>query len=328
MNVDQNLIWTAITNVLDGTASQDERQLVEKWLNESDVNQKIYATIANVGYFRNLGDLSEVKARLRQKLEHNIATLALRRKIRLYQSLAAASVVLLVVIGGWMFMNEKTSQLTASVETVTSNGCKSHITLSDGTVVALNSGSYLKYPSHFADGNREVELVGEAYFEVAKDKNHPFIVHSQDVQVRVLGTHFNVKSFPEDDKIVTTLLEGAVQLTTSGAKSTGVNQVLKPNQQLVFNKRSGKSDVRTVEAMLYASWKDNQYYFENERFSQIAHELERGYNMKIIIKNRALREETFSGTFEKKESFYRILDAMKLYRGFDYRVHQDTVSIY
>lgn len=327
MNEDQHSIWTEITNVLDGTATAAETRNVEKWLSESDVNQKIYATIANVGYFRNLGDLSEVKARIRQKLEYNIAALALRRKIRLYQSVAAAAVAVLLVVGGWMFMRQST-ETTAFVETATANGCKSQVTLSDGTVVALNSGSYLKYPSRFNDHTREVELVGEAYFEVAKDKKHPFIVRSHDIKVRVLGTHFNVKAYADDDKIITTLLEGAVQISSDGEETAKLNQLLKPNQQLVFDKRNGKTSLRNVEAPLYASWKDNQYYFENERFAQIAHELERGYNMKIIIKNRALREETFSGTFEKKESFYRILDAMKQHRGFDYRVHQDTVSIY
>ncbi|MDD2798835.1 MAG: FecR domain-containing protein [Bacteroidales bacterium] len=328
MSEENQHIWDAISSVLNDNATSHEIQLVEDWMKESEGNRKLYATIANIGFFRSMGDLQEIKERVRQKLENKIATKTLTRRVRMFQVLSAASVALLILMGSWMIVRKSIVEPVAIVETTIANGCKTTITLSDGTVVALNSGSTIQYPSHFNSNSREVKLVGEAYFEVAKDAKHPFVVHAQDMHVRVLGTHFNVKAYPEEDKITTTLLEGSVRVTKGRATSNLNSQLLVPNEQLIYNKTNSRMEIRKVDANLYASWKDNQYYFENERFSTIAKELERGYNMKIIINTASLRNETFSGTFEKKESFYRILDIMKKQRGFEYQIHEDTISIF
>ena len=136
-------------------------------------------------------------------------------------------------------------------------GGEYNLQLADGTKVYLNAGSSLRYPVRFTGKRREVTLSGEGYFEVAKDSTQPFVVRAGDVDVRVLGTAFNVNAYPEKETVATTLVEGRVQVNYK----TG-QQVIQPGMQLVYDKQNGKVDVSVVDTEVYTSWKDGYYYFK------------------------------------------------------------------
>ena len=143
-------------------------------------------------------------------------------------------------------------------------GSEYSIVLTDGTKVFLNAGSEIYYPVAFSGDQREVGLKGEAYFEVAKDECRPFFVQAGDVRIRVLGTSFNVTSYPERERIETTLEQGRIQITNGKEQ---INVV--PGKQVVYNKKNNRFEVKVVDTKLYTSWKDGYYKFDQMTLEEI-----------------------------------------------------------
>jgi transmembrane sensor len=174
------------------------------------------------------------------------------------------------------------------------------IKLSDGTVVNLNSGSSLKYPVKFIDGeNRQVYLTGEAFFNVAKDEKHPFTVNADEVDVRVLGTQFNVSAYPEDEQINTVLVEGSVALydknSTKNAKP--VTQ-LKPGYLGSWKKSNSKLTVEKTDTDVATAWIEGRIIFKHVPFGNIVKKLERHYNVEIVNNNSELSDDLITASFD------------------------------
>jgi transmembrane sensor len=170
------------------------------------------------------------------------------------------------------------------------------VVLSDGTKVHLNSGSSLNFPVKFIKGNkRMVSLTGEAYFEVNKDKAHPFIVHSNGLDVRVLGTKFNVTSYPEDKIINTVLVEGSVQVYNRNDPKH--KSIIVPGEKASFNLGNKNISISKVDVDLYTAWTNGQLIFKGVRFKDMILKLERAYNVSITSNNKALNDEVFSANF-------------------------------
>jgi transmembrane sensor len=251
------------------------------------------------------------------------------------------------------FYNYKTSiKPAASLEVVkTPSRIKSKITLSDGSVVTLNSETSLRYPANFSGPNREVYLNGEAFFDVAKDHAHPFIVHTGKMNIRVLGTAFDVKSYLKDASSETTLIRGAIEVTLSDRPSDRI--ILKPHDKLILKNGTYKTyhkykranviipdSVSTNYALtnltylrsndstiIETSWVNNKLTFKEENFSDLAAMMERWYGVKIKFKNDEAKDYRFTGIFEK-ESITEALDALQLIEKFNYKLKKETVTIY
>lgn len=189
----------------------------------------------------------------------------------------------------------------------TSKAEQSKVRLPDGSIVYLNAQSSLKYPSSFAKkARREVELTGEGFFQVTNDKTRPFLVKTKHQNVEVLGTEFNISSYPEDAATKTTLLEGSVKLATAG----GVNNVkLTPGQQATLV--SDKFKIAEVSASQVASWKDGYFMFDHENLDQIMKKLSRWYDVEIVFEDAELKERTFFGTISKFENVSKVLSVMQ-----------------
>ncbi|KJD34330.1 hypothetical protein PK35_00465 [Tamlana nanhaiensis] len=177
-------------------------------------------------------------------------------------------------------------------------GKRFNITLSDGTKVFLNAGSSLKYPINFIDGkSREVFLSGEAHFDVIKDARNPFIVTSENFDVTVLGTVFNVSAYPEDIVSDVVLIEGSVSMqSTSSLKTNG--QILKPGFKGSINKNNNQITSEKVNTGMYTSWVKGELFFRNMPFKNIVKKLERHYNREIIVLNENLDTEIFNASFK------------------------------
>lgn len=328
-------IWNAISSILNGNPSAEEKQLVEQWLLECENNSKMFMHLSKMGYSGNVEDALLAKETIYDIVQRKIGTHQYKQTLRIWQYVAAASVAILLVISGLQFIGPGSvsavpdSNSVANIETINPNGIKSKIVLSDGTIVNLNSGSSLSYPAEFKKKQRSVILKGEAYFEVTRDKKHPFIVKTGNINIKVLGTHFNVNAYTDDNKIITSLLEGSViiEKSISTAKHTE-SIILFPNQQAIFYKASNTINVQKVDANLIASWKDGQYYFNKENFVEITRKLEHGFNVKIKISSTELEKEVFSGIFDKGESIQNILDIMKKHRNFDYKYTANKIEIF
>ncbi len=171
----------------------------------------------------------------------------------------------------------------------TPKGGAYQITLPDGTEVWLNAASTLKYPDHFDEGERVVEVSGEAYFSVAKDVQKPFKVISDGQDVQVLGTEFNVSAYAENQEIKTTLVAGSVQIVNH--RSHAVNR-LKPNEQSVV--RGTSTNIQHVDIELYTAWKNGYFYFQHTAFEEVMQQLARWYDVELVYKSE-VPQETFSG---------------------------------
>jgi len=206
-------------------------------------------------------------------------------------------------------------------------GKRFKLQLSDGTVVSLNSGTTLKYPEQFGlNGKRNVYLTGEAFFEVAKDKNHPFIVHTNKVEVEVLGTKFNVSAYPENPTVNSTLIEGSIQMAEAEKKSNAV--LIAPNQMATWQNNSKKITTKFVDTSIYSAWTKGDIAFKDTPFSTIAKIIERTYDVKIINENSDLARQSFTGSIKISESSVEnILELLKRDTPFNYAVKENTITI-
>jgi ferric-dicitrate binding protein FerR (iron transport regulator) len=206
-------------------------------------------------------------------------------------------------------------------------GKRFKLQLSDGTVVNLNSGTTLKYPEQFGlNGKRNVYLTGEAFFEVAKDKNHPFIVHANKVEVEVLGTKFNVSAYPENPTVNSTLIEGSIQMAEAENKSNAV--LIVPNQMATWQNNSKKITTKFVDTSIYSAWTKGDIAFKDTPFSTIAKIIERAYDVKIINENSDLARQSFTGSIKISESSVEnILELLKRDTPFNYAINENTITI-
>lgn len=208
--------------------------------------------------------------------------------------------------------------LRVSYNTITTpNGGQYEVILPDGSKVWINSSSSLKYPTQFTGKERDVELNGEGYFEVAKNKLMPFKVSSHGQTVEVLGTHFNINAYTDEPGIKTTLLEGSVKVTAMGTEKP---QLLIPGQQAIFNKGGIMvSDADTAQAV---AWKNGLFYFKDADVASIMRLLARWYNLKIDI-NGQLPERKFSGKIYKNLNAAQVLQIIN-YSAINYKVEEPT----
>ena len=169
-------------------------------------------------------------------------------------------------------------------------GSRTSFELPDGSKVWLNNGSSLGFPIRFTGDYRMLELTGEAYFEVVHNQDMPLIVRSNDIQVKVHGTEFNVMAYPEDENIEVTLQSGSVSLQKVNMKNNRIQNLikLKPNQHAVFNKKQKELSYMTIKPDKFTSWKDGKLIFIDDPISQIMKRLERWYNVDIQLKDKEL----------------------------------------
>ncbi|MEO1486388.1 MAG: FecR domain-containing protein [Bacteroidota bacterium] len=224
------------------------------------------------------------------------------------------------------YQNSSTSEELVYNTLYVPNGKRFDVVLSDGTHIYLNSGSSLKYPVRFIEGNaRNVFLYGEAYFDVAEDKAHPFVVNADDMNVQVLGTKFNISHFPEHENINTVLVEGSVEIYDKN--EAGVERtLLKPGFMAEWNKSNGNISVENVDTRLYTAWLDGKLIYRNDTFKSIRYSLERHYNIMIKNENKLLDEQRFDATFDI-ETINEVLEAFNKSYAIDYEVVNNKAII-
>ena len=219
----------------------------------------------------------------------------------------AAVFVIAVLLSGGLFMMQSQPEMSDSFACISApNGQISNITLFDGTNVWLNAGSNLKYKQTFGSNNREVFLKGEAFFSVTKNKKIPFIVHVGNSQVKVHGTEFNVKAYENEPLIETVLVEGEVEFLT--AKES---VIMKPGEQLLFAKASGKVETLEVNTDEFIAWKGGKIYFNNETLVNLTKQLERWYEVSFSFESEQIKNYRFSGVINKDRSLKYTLNIIQ-----------------
>ena len=200
--------------------------------------------------------------------------------------------ILLLATGGYMYYNQTQSPRLAEI--YVPKGDIQTIIFQDGTKVILNADSRLKYTPGFKLFSREVELEGEAYFEVTKNKIRPFTVHTSGVDIRVLGTKFNIKAYNDESDIITTLNQGHVRVSDIRGRALE----LFPGEQIVYEKKNGTMHKRTLENVAdYSGWKTNSLYFTDIRLDHISKELSRKFNKEIVLMDPSLESSIYTISF-------------------------------
>ncbi|WP_177230416.1 FecR family protein [Chitinophaga sp. CF118] len=238
-------------------------------------------------------------------------TLANGRKIILTDTVNGklaeeAGVVITKSAGGpLMYEFKSNTDISGQINTLSTNNGESYqVHLPDGSRVWLNAASSLTYATNlYEDGKRSVKLEGEGYFEVAKDQAHPFIVKSSDQQVEVMGTHFNISAYKDEDVVKTTLIEGSVKVSV-----LDLHKVLSPGFEAV--KSGNNIQVHSIDAELAVAWKDGKFVFENEKIEAIMKMVERWYNVQVVYQGE-MPEDVFHGSVSRLENVSQVLDILE-----------------
>lgn len=225
-----------------------------------------------------------------------------------YLSIAASIALLLVT--GILLTDKEPEQELVYYETIAVPDAKTKITLPDSSIVWLNANACLCYPREFSEQVRQVEIKGEAFFEVRKDEKKPFIVQTDGIGIRVLGTTFNVDAEPEKTEI--TLLTGKIGLYKYTNQSQMADRILLPGERAVFLKSDNKLSISTVHPENTISWVTGIFKFKDSSLADIMQELQRAFHVKIHIQNENLKKQTFNANFTEKETLEEILSVLQI----------------
>jgi len=229
----------------------------------------------------------------------------------------AAAILLLPVLTFLLYVlsnptsisSQNNDSIVDSLEVIASAGARTIVQLSDGTEVYLNYGSKIKYPRNFIGNTRELKLSGEGFFNVSHDPKHPFIVKTKQINIRALGTKFNVLTYPENDKVETTLIEGKVVLEQSNENGKIKNiESMIPGQHVNYNTTTGEISSSKGNVEKYIAWKDGILVFDNAEIMDVAERLGRMYNVDIKVSDE-IKDYTYTVKFVD-ESLSQILDLL------------------
>jgi ferric-dicitrate binding protein FerR (iron transport regulator) len=243
-----------------------------------------------------------------------------------YSAIKIAAVLLIGLILGFYISSLNFNSETEYYLAHSPVGSISELALPDGSVIFLNADTRIKYSIDGKSNFREVFLEGEAWFEVAKNKKKPFIVHTNALDVKVTGTRFNVKAYNNENEVAATVENGSIVIQSSNDYNIGEELTLKPGEQLVLNKETKEAVVKQVNTKWFTSWKNNKLIFINMELKDLVVLLERKYGVDIEVKREEIMKLHFDGTI-KDESIIEILEIMKKTLPIDFKIEGQKIEI-
>ena len=327
---------TKLLNYLKGESDAEECLEVEAWYHASAEHKK---QLDQLYYMLFVGErkvamdgvdtensLSVLKDRIKHKESEkkSVHRIHVSKWKRYAMPLAAFLCGLLVSVGALYWIS---SGKSAGYIFATESGQRAQAVLPDGTKVWLNASTQIVYKPYFWKRERQVDLSGEAYFEVSRNKTKPFVVNSNDVRTCVLGTKFNVRARPSEEKVVTTLLKGSVKVQLPGqSEEEGI--LLKPGQMLSV-------DTRTMQPMLTEAnrpgdvllWINGKLKFEQATLQEIVQCLEKHFDVHFIISDAQLQKDRFTCTFSTDDDIRQILSILALTKRFDYKCEDNNIIL-
>lgn len=293
-------------------AIEKERFLLEIWSNiNPDTDESIFEELAA---FHQLVDSHD-----REK----------KSKLNFGLLLQIASVILIVSICSFAtyYLTKQSVRNIEMVECFVENGKQKQIILPDNSSVWLNSGSLLIYPNNFRGDNRTVFLNGEAIFSIATDHKKPFIVKTNRMDIKALGTVFNVKAYSDMPRATASLQEGSIAVNSKTKNEQ--EYILKPNEQVAFDAQTGKFTKEQVDADRILSWKDGYLVFERASLSEILHAISKKYNMLILYNEQLHTEGTYTIRFSPSDNLIQSLNILKeIVSPFRYEIEGHTIHVY
>ncbi len=327
---DSKRIDVLIVGWLDGNLTGAEQAELLQWMEQSPENaaqvarkkDNWQASLQKAAEFAETGKewgrfKSAVENRIKEKKRQQ------QKVVRLVSGIAA--VLLVGFISGFLFV-KYTQQNPIYITATAPAGSVAQLVLSDSTVVYLNASSQLTYCPEGKSRNREVTLNGEAWFDVAKNKKNPFVVHTPACDVNVTGTQFNVKAYATENQVVTTLEEGEVMLSSAAGYQLARPIHLKPGEQAVIDRSANKALVKKVETRYFTSWKNNKLMFINMNIKELIVTIERKFGVEIEVTDPGILKYHYTGTL-KNESVLEVMELIKHTLPIDYSVDGQVIRI-
>lgn len=314
---------------LNHTASSEDYKIIEEWISDEQRAKWLFDMEEAWGVKNELlaSEKEEIDKAYKQyhsrNKEHHKPILHLLLKHGLRFTKYAAVIAIISVLGINLYKTNNRPMPFVQLEIP--KGQYLSVTLTDGTIVWLNSESKLRYPTEFNSKERLVELEGEAFFEVAPDKKKPFIVKTELLDVKVLGTKFNMRAYKLDDDVHVSLTEGSVEVRSYDQKN---KMMMKPNDELTFSRNQGmiiksKSDLSYIK-----NWTKGELDFQDTPLTEICKQLERKFSVSIHIDNNELKQEEFTCHFKEGVSLYDILALLKATKKIDYLIKDNDVELF
>jgi ferric-dicitrate binding protein FerR (iron transport regulator) len=351
----------SLVQYLNGTVDESLINEIEKWIKTSRENYDFFNRLKDI--WKNQEDLSSLLVDNRMSDWKKVAIACKDEKpaerpskkihVSLWWRRIAAAILLLVFsalgyFAGMIKQSNPARLATSGMHEITvPEGVKSKLKLSDGTILWINAGTTIRFPNSFVGATRDIWLDGEAYFEVSKDKAHPFYVHTSDVDVKVYGTKFNLKAYNDEDIFEATLIEGLVSLETRNMLNKVKEEVfLEPNHKAVYLKKKPKTLAteiiraisqpikprqilisNPIEVEPVISWRDGRLEFYDETLENIAVKLERRYGVVMKMQDEEMKDLRYTGVLKNIISIEQALKAIQMTTDFDYEIRDNLVII-
>lgn len=359
-----NSLWFLIARSLAGETSTEEEHTLQHILQRDASTQQQYDLLKRMWHVKD-NPREIIDEHEKENISHILQLAEIERTAdavteikprnrtrKLFYRMSGAAAVIILASVSWIFMHNGSSpsKKNSTIQTqtlVAEKGSRTRTILPDGSSVWLNADSHVTYSENLSANTREVKLDGEAYFDVVKDAKRPFIVHVADYDIRVLGTVFNVKSYPDDKTIETTLIRGLVQVTKHDKKKQKPIY-LHPNEKLIVEKFAANKElplpniqsanveknytIKPLDSSLKeperieTAWVYNRLEFNGDNFEELAGKLERWYNVTIIFDDTAVKNLHLHGSFEN-ETIEQALAALKIATPFTYEIHGKEIHI-
>ena len=314
--MDNDKIWTNITRKLAGEDSAEDAGQLNDWIGEKQANEQIYNTIKEVWEYRN--PITNQHLSLFESIKRRIAVFELQPKpSRIFTSwFRAAAIIMVLLVSNFMvyYLTRPTqpeATLISWQEIVVPRGNRMKLILPDSTSVWLNNETRFKYASNYGTGNRQVELSGEAYFDVKHDKKHPFVVHVGDQHIRVLGTRFSVNAYPDDRIIETSLISGSVIFGSNSKIGVKTEHSLEPGYSLYYDKVNNSISRSKIQSSYYSYWENGVYSFKDESLESLSVKIKRIFNVELVFGDEFLKQKTYTGTISINDNIFNFMEAIR-----------------
>jgi ferric-dicitrate binding protein FerR (iron transport regulator) len=302
----------------EGNASFEEEAAVKQWMEESAENRLVFLKERKLFDAMLLLGNEEIIKNGKKRFSINLSSLRT-------ELIKIAAVVAITLGGSYFYYQSSLEKELMAMQTITvPAGQRINITLVDGTNVWLNARTSLSYPVKFGKNNRQVVLDGEAYFDVTKDKSKPFIVQTDNYNVEVLGTQFDVNAYSETGEFETTLMSGSVKVASASDSTQKIT--LKPNNKVFL--QDGKLHVTAVDDYNPYRWKEGLICFKNETFTSIMKDFEKYYGLTIQVKNKNVFKYVYTGKFRQTDGIDYALRVLQKDIKFTYQRDDENQIIY
>ena len=305
-----------IEKYANGVASEEENRELMDWYHQTPVNDVVWPAANN-------DEQQKIYQRILARIQPSLDIQ--KKPVINLKWLRIAAIFIIVLSAGYLSYYLFAVRSTSWVSVVNPAGKIQLLYLPDSTKVWLNASSELRYVKKFSK-QRQVQLSGEAFFEVTHDKMHPFQITTDKMQTTVIGTSFNIQAYKTENLQTVSLVSGSVQIENN----SGVVAVLKPAMQFTLNQEKGISEITSIDTGMVAGWKKGQLEFKGDSFAFIASTLERWYNTRMIFADTSLRNCRYYMSFDNTVSLEKVLSAIKELTGAGYSIsrNKDAVTFF